>query len=31
MSGGDGIDSNIQVPTTRHVWAPMATSYHARY
>jgi hypothetical protein len=31
MSDDDGIDSSTQVPTARHAWAPVATSYHARH
>jgi hypothetical protein len=31
MSGGDGIDSSTRVPLIRHMWAPMVTSYLARY
>jgi hypothetical protein len=31
MSGGDGMDSDGQVPIIKRVWAPVVTSYHARH
>jgi hypothetical protein len=31
MSEGDGMDSSTRVPTARHAWVPVATSYHARH
>jgi hypothetical protein len=30
MSNGDGMNSNNRVHVVWHVWAPVATSYHAR-
>jgi hypothetical protein len=30
MPGGDGMDSNTQVPAIRCAWAPVVMSYHAR-
>jgi hypothetical protein len=31
LSGGDGTYSSTQVCASRHEWAPVATSYHARH
>jgi hypothetical protein len=31
MSGGDGMDSNTQVPLIRCAWVHMAMSYHGKH
>jgi hypothetical protein len=31
MLGGNGIDSSTRVPATKHAWAPVAMSSHARH